>query len=200
MTTFQGKYEAQLEPLRGTTFEAALAQMDPEERVRAQRLRDGLKLRDDDALWIYCGLIKGMEGILHETLSECVTAVEETIRTHLEEQLGKDRSSALSNQPSNDTAPGAGNGQQTPDWSGLVLLGSLFCASTILIGSASVTLGVLAHDGQVPWVPRSPGTGAFSYAMTALLNAPVGGFFAVVGLLGFGMLLAIFRYLNPPLR
>ena len=173
-----------------SAFERALEVLTPEQVAKAYRLRDAFHLRDDDAIWLYCSIVKGLEAVLDETRAQCVAAVEEV----LGEELGAPATPATG-------APRRGNPPPRQSWH-LIALASLSVVWVTLVGSTALVIGTLIKQGSVPWVTGvAASTNAFEYAARAVLNAPVGGFFAIVGLLSVGLAVALDwgrRRFGPP--
>jgi hypothetical protein len=171
-----------------SAFEKALSAMTADERARAQRLRDGLKLREDDALWAYCGIIRGFETILQEIPTKCAEAAEQAMRS----EIASLEPNAKPNEPS----------ARDPNSSRIlhiVTLGSLYVTCTVLFGCSAFTLGTILLNGQTPWIPTTEAPpAAFILAVSAILNAPVGGLFVLLGLMNLGLMAAALRYVRAP--
>ena len=67
-------------PLPRTAFARALETLSPDERSRARRLQAVFGLREDDALWELCGLIKGFDIALRDLPTQCEAAADRTAR------------------------------------------------------------------------------------------------------------------------
>lgn len=153
-----------------SAFDRALSSMNSDERTRAQRLREALRLRDDDAVWDFCAMAKGFDKALRDIPSKCSEAAEHVARS----EFGP---SVSSGPPRTAKDPARGTL--------LVLaLASLFVASIVLIGSTGFTMGKILMHGSAPWMPGDIASqGVVSYVATATLTAPVGGFLALLAVL-----------------
>jgi hypothetical protein len=155
-------------------FARALAAMNPDERARAQRLRDAFNIREDDAIWVLCALTKGFDIALREIPTKCSEAADHVARWEF--------------------APkGAGSNTDPTEEAddrmlSSVVNGSLFVITIVLVGSSAFTVGATLHTGSAYWAPGdSLAHGGASYLLRTVWTFPLAGCFAIVGL----MLLAV---------
>lgn len=153
-----------------SAFARALSDMNPDERARAHRLRDALRLREDDAVWEFCAIAKGFDKALRDIPTKCSEAAEHVARSEFGARGG-----------------GGGSAVATCSAGGplfVMTLVSLFVAGIVAIGSAGFTVGTIVQNGSVPWMPADIASrGVVSYVATATLTAPVGGLFAFIAVL-----------------
>lgn len=156
--------------------------MTPEERLRAQRLREVLRLREDDALWGMAGLVKGYESGMRELPQRCAEAAA---------RAAHEAASAEASCRAPVRAKRDGRGRE------LLITTSvcLYIALAMLIGAACFTLGTVLQNGRVGWLPAElEESGLVRYGMAAILTAPIGGLLATasIGLVAAGA--AVLRY------
>lgn len=171
-------------PRPASSFEKALRPMTAEERLRAARLRELLRLREDDALWGVAGLVKDYEAGMRKLPQRCAEAAARAVHETL---------------AAADGSPGAPvrasrNGR---DRELLVMtFVCLYIATAVLIGAACFTLGTVLQDGRVGWLPPElEGSSPVSYGLAAILRAPIGGLLATAaaGLVAVGAAVLWYR-------
>lgn len=152
-------------------FELALEAMSPAERIRAQRLRDVLRIREDDALWAFCSIGRTFGG---------AGAAEPGIPGELAEV---EPHGAAPLPPANaPRSSGAAEGEIF-----FVTIACTYVALAVLVGSACFTLAAVLTSGHAWWLPtEATSRGALGYAIAAILEAPVGGFLCLGALAAVG--------------
>jgi hypothetical protein len=154
-------------------FQQALTSMNAQERARAQRLRDAFNLSEDDAVWILCGLAKGFDVALRDIPTKCSQAAEHAALNYHGRHVD------------NADAPRTG-------WS--VLSASLFISASVLVGSAAFTVGVVLQRGSAYWLPDATlSLGVDLYLLSAIWACPLGGTFALAGLVLVALSEAVLR-------
>lgn len=171
---------------KSSAFERALGSMSPSEQARAQRLRDALRIRDDDALWAVCSI----DRILQDELGrKCAEATTRAVRGELSAAVAR-TAEAMAKPEEVGNAPIDGANREIL----MVTLGSFYVAGAVCAGSLCFTLSSLVATGEAWWVPADVDRlSAFKYLVTAILTAPVGGLFFLCALVGLGVAMGLQR-------
>ena len=155
-------------PLPRTAFARALETLSPDERSRARRIQAVFGLREDDALWELCGLIKGFDIALRDLPTQCEAAAARTARWEVAPKGG----AVIS------TEPGADDDGRIP-----LVADAAFVVATILIGTSAFTVGATLRAGTAPWAATDTlAQGGTAYLLQAIWTAPVAGVWGLVGL------------------
>ncbi|HVZ34550.1 MAG TPA: hypothetical protein VG963_19105 [Polyangiaceae bacterium] len=144
-----------------------------------------LRIGEDDALWILCGLVQRFDALLREYPDKCVATAEQALDAELV-MLEAARSKNEAWQPPMER-----------DETDLVLrlvLGTVGVAFTILTAVVGFVLGDAFRGGHARWVPISPFRGPLLSALAALLKAPIGGAAMLAGFVVIGLCWAAWRW------